>query len=191
MRRPVLDSLVQEGLDVLVGCAGHNAVPGGDALPSSRAVERVDQEPDLPSHTHGVLLLQDVLNVDTGEKGEAITKLAGNRDLVHRAFLNRMENIEPDLDEILQDVGVVAARVEPPVRAVLPQRATDACIVGLDECAEELGTDKELRLVAQVIACPEPIRPELADAALDVADIEVAQGIVQIARKVPRPTTWL
>ena len=124
----ILDGFVQESLDVLKSCPGDNAVSSGNAHPAPGAVKGVDQEPHLSPYACRVLFLQDVLDVDADQEGQAVTSLSRDRNFVHRAFLDRVEDVEADFNQVLQDVRVVAARVEPPVDLVLLQRLPDARI---------------------------------------------------------------
>ena len=98
MSRSVYCDLIQKCLDIFKGGAADDAIAGGDTHPAIGIVKCIDQPSDLGTHFVRCGFLEYVLDIKSSKESDKVSVLFGNRDFIHGAFLDRVENGYPSLN---------------------------------------------------------------------------------------------
>ena len=77
-----------------------------------------------------------MLDIETSQEGDAVAVIPGNRNFIHGALLHRVKNVYAGRDQIIEQRGVIAAGVQPPMCAMWFKHLADALIVGEKEFME-------------------------------------------------------
>ena len=122
-----------------------------------------------------------VLDVHRSIECEPAPKALAQQRQAHVLLLVHVDHVQPDLDQVVQDVDNVPAAVQKRQQAGIVRRPVDACVPWLPDRAPRIRGDHQAALQAPVVAKDVPIRAGLG-VPLDGIQVHLDQDVDQLAQ---------
>ncbi len=116
-----------------------------------------------------------LLDVEPGPDGDLIAEPVGDARFIHGELLDRVQHVQPQVDQPGQQLLDVAAAVQPEMHAAPVGRVDQFGIVGGEERVEHFGREERPRLRAEVVGDVDGVGPAFVPGAFDDAEVEIRQ----------------
>ena len=156
--------------------------------------------PWTSSRTPAGVKVRQGLFREPAREGDLPAELARNPRQVHRLRLERVQDVDAHVDQVADDRGDVAARMEHDVEILLVRGVADPAIASRESASPGRRRHDQRLLRTEVVGEHDGIHPAQLAPATDELDLVVDDGVEQASSlrrvlghvlKAPIPRSWL